>query len=49
MIVSADKATLRELQTDYGLEDAYDLAEIILVDSHNRATARKSKANGKHN
>lgn len=46
MIVSADKASLRELQSVYGLEDAYDLAEIILVDRHNRNAAQ---VNGKHN
>ena len=28
-------ATLYELQTVYGAEDAYDLLEIILVDNHN--------------
>jgi len=40
MIVSADKATLFELQHVYGLEDAYNIAEIILVDSHNHAKMR---------
>lgn len=41
MIVSADRATLSELQTEYGLEDAYNLGEIILVDSHNHAKVKK--------
>lgn len=29
-------ATLHELQTVYGLEDLYDLLEIISVDIHNQ-------------
>lgn len=29
-------ATLHEVQTVYGLEDIYDLLEIILVDNHNQ-------------
>ena len=36
IIVSAGKATLKELQTDYSLEDAYNLCEIIAVDSVNQ-------------
>ena len=35
MIISRGLATLYELQTVYGSEDAYDLYEIILVDNHN--------------
>jgi hypothetical protein len=34
-LVSAKLATLHELQTVYGLEDAYNLLEILLVDRHN--------------
>jgi hypothetical protein len=30
-------ATLHELSTVYGLEDLYDMLEIISVDNHNRA------------
>lgn len=30
-------ATLHEMQTVYGLEDVYDLLEIILVDNHNQS------------
>lgn len=44
MIVSDGKASLRELQNDFSLQDAYDLAEIILVDSYNRAESRKKRA-----
>lgn len=35
MIVSRKLATLYELQTVYGSNDAYDLLEIIAVDNHN--------------
>lgn len=41
MIVSGDRATLHELQTVYGVEDCYNLAEIICVDNHNRRQAAK--------
>lgn len=29
-------ATLQELQTVYSLEDAWDMLEIITIDSHNQ-------------
>jgi hypothetical protein len=29
-------ATLLELQTVYGLEDVYDMLEVLEVDAHNR-------------
>lgn len=35
-MVSSKFATLIELQTVYGLEDAYNLAEILAVDGHNQ-------------
>jgi hypothetical protein len=35
-VVSADKATLIELQSIYGVKDAYDLLEVILVDATNQ-------------
>ncbi|NBW08593.1 MAG: hypothetical protein EBR82_11270 [Caulobacteraceae bacterium] len=41
VVVSSKLATLYELQTIYGLQDAYDLLEIIRVDGHN---ARVSNA-----
>jgi hypothetical protein len=34
-VVSSDKATLHELATVYGVEDLYDLLEIITIDGHN--------------
>ena len=39
MVVSSGLATLHELQTVYGVEDCYNLAEIVSVDTHNRAKA----------
>lgn len=36
LVVSRKLATLHELQTVYGLEDCYDMLEVILVeDAHN--------------
>lgn len=37
-LVSSGKASLHELQTVYGVKDAYDLLEVITVDVHNRRT-----------
>lgn len=41
MVVSAGKATLAELSSVYGLEDLYDLIEIINVDAHNQRLLNK--------
>jgi hypothetical protein len=47
IIVSARKATLRELQTFYSLRDAYDLLEIISVDAVNeRRVMEHAKRHG---
>lgn len=35
-IVVSGKATLHELDTVYGIEDMWDLLEIISVESHNQ-------------
>lgn len=35
-IVASGKATLTELDTVYGIEDMWDLLEIITVESHNQ-------------
>jgi hypothetical protein len=40
-IVSHRMATLHELQSVYGAQDAYDLVEIIRVDDYNQALARQ--------
>jgi hypothetical protein len=41
MIVSDGKATLHELQSVYGVRDAFNLAEVIGVDAHNRRETNK--------
>ena len=38
-LVSHRMATLHELDTVYGTQDAYDMLEILIVDSHNRNIA----------
>lgn len=40
-MISAGLATLHELKNTYGLEDLYDLLEVVLVDAYNRAVARR--------
>lgn len=35
-VISMRMATMYELETVYGLEDAYNLVEIAVVDAHNR-------------
>jgi hypothetical protein len=42
MIVSDGKATLHELQSVYGVRDAFNLAEVISVDVHNRRKVSES-------
>lgn len=36
-MISSGKATLVELDTVLGMDDLYDLLEVIMVDAHNRA------------
>lgn len=40
-LLSNDKATLKELQTFYSLEDVYDMLEVLNVDVHNRERIEK--------
>lgn len=40
-VISAGKASLHECDTVYGLEDIYDILEIISVDAHNRNVMNK--------
>ena len=35
VLVSRRMATLHELQTVYGVEDAYNMMEIIMIDDYN--------------
>jgi len=41
MIISGGKATLYELQSVYGVRDAFNLCEVIAVDAHNRRETDK--------
>ena len=43
MVVSARLATLHELETIYGAEDAALMAEVVAVDSHNARVINESE------
>lgn len=45
-LVSARLATLHELQTVYGVEDAYNLLEVLKIDMHNEWVTR-ARTDGK--
>jgi hypothetical protein len=40
-VVSSGKATLRDCQEWYGLEDIYNILEVIATDAHNRRLVEK--------
>lgn len=40
LAISSGRATLHELDTVYGIEDIYDLLEIVEVDAYNRDKQR---------
>jgi hypothetical protein len=40
-VISSKLATLHELQTVYGVEDLYNLLEIVAVDNYNQMLASK--------
>jgi hypothetical protein len=40
-LISGRLATLHELDTVYGVKDAYDMLEIVTVDAHNDALMRQ--------
>lgn len=42
-MIASRLATLHELETVYGSEDLYLLAEIITIDGHNRRVASEKK------
>ena len=44
-LVSSKMATLAELQSVYGGEDAYDLLEILYVDNFNKSLINKRNQN----
>jgi hypothetical protein len=39
-LISSKLATLEQLQTVYGVRDAYDMLEVLAVDSHNEGVAQ---------
>jgi hypothetical protein len=41
MLISKKVATLNELSTVYGVENMYDMLEIVMVDDHNTALANQ--------
>ncbi len=43
MAISNGMATLHELDTVYGVEDLYDMLEILVVDSYNKSLAYKEE------
>jgi len=43
LLVSNKIATLAELDTVYGLEDAYNMLEILIVSSHNEMILNKTE------
>jgi hypothetical protein len=43
--MSAKLATLHELQTVYGVADAYRMLEVLNVDLHNQRVAHRAKHN----
>lgn len=40
--MSAKMASLYELQTVYGIEDVYNMLEVLNVDNHNQEVANKA-------
>lgn len=42
-VISSRLATMAEIETVLGMEDIYDLLEIITVDAHNKQIANKSE------
>ena len=46
-LVSGDRATLWELQSVYGVMDAYNLLEIMMVDEHNERKAKAALNHGR--
>lgn len=42
-VISARLATMAEIETVLGMEDIYDLLEIITVDAYNKQIAQKSE------
>lgn len=49
VIISKGKATLKELQEFYSLEDAVLLFDILQIDAYNEYKQYESLKNGNHN
>lgn len=45
--MSSGKATLKECQEFYSVEDAYDMLEVISVDAHNRRVVEARAMNNR--
>lgn len=43
-VIQSGKATLHECQTVYGLEDLYDIMEVVVVAAHNDALVAEAAA-----
>jgi len=43
MLISSGVAKLHELDTVYGIKDAYDMLEIVCIDNYNRAIASQPR------
>ena len=46
--MSSDKATLHQMQTVLGVEDVYNILEVLAVDAHNRRLAEKQAQEGEN-
>lgn len=42
-MISSGKATIVELDTVLGIEDVYDILEVLTVDAHNHRVLSKTK------
>jgi len=42
IVISSRMANLHDLQSIYGMEDVYDMLEVLNVDSHNQEVANKA-------
>jgi hypothetical protein len=48
MVLSSGKMSMKDLQTYYGLEDLYDMVDLMMVDAHNsRVWAKHHAKKGK--
>jgi hypothetical protein len=42
-VISSGKATLHELDSVYGVESAYDMLEVAIIDAHNQRIIDESR------